>query len=159
MPPRATEDGERLHLAEGFLCEVVFRSRAEQATSSVLAPALDASPKGRCGLGERASVVLDLSERGAEFFARLWPVEPPATEIARIQGVMRAWVIEQDALDRQRNHYLKAFRQAHGFDRARYSPAETAEFESGLARINSREDAARRAAAIALVSGFPSTPL
>lgn len=152
MPPRATEDGERLELAETYLREVVFRSRERQATSTAFAAPTAADAPGRCGLGEKASVVLDLSERAGEIFARLWPIAPDAVELERIRGVMSAWVIEQDALDRKRNHYLKAFRAAHGFDRTRYSAAETLEFERELERINGRENEARRAAALQLVA-------
>lgn len=151
MAVRTSGDGERLELAGAFLREVVFRSRARQATSSVLAPPSGANDAGRCGLGERAAVALDLSERGAELFARLWPTEPAVVELERIRGVTSAWVVEQDAFDRKRNHFLKAFRTAHGFDRTRYTPAETLEFESELERINAREDEARRAAATSLV--------
>ena len=64
---------------------------------------------------------------------------------------MRAWIEAQDALDRKRNHFLKAFRNEHGFDRTKYDAAELAEFESGLARINDEENRERRSAASKLL--------
>jgi hypothetical protein len=64
--------------------------------------------------------------------------------------VLRGWVEKQDALDRKRNHFLKAFRGQHGFDRTRYTSEQSAEFEAGLARVNDEEDRLRRAAALEL---------
>jgi hypothetical protein len=142
----------RLETAEALLREAVFRSRASQATSGVLAPS-SADVKGRCGLGERAVVVLDLSPEAAAHFARLWPVDPDARALERIRDVIADWVQAQDALDRKRNHFLKAFRNAHGSDRRAYTPDETAEYDAGLERINVEENEKRRAAAGALVAG------
>lgn len=143
-------DAERVSLAEAFLREAVFRSRAAQAAAGAF-PAPSSAP-GRCGLGERAAVVLDLSAEGARIFARLWPDLPPAAELERIRGVMGEWVVRQDALDRKRNHFLKAFRGQHGFDRTGYGAELLAEFEGGLARVNAEEDRERRAAALAILA-------
>jgi hypothetical protein len=143
----------RQRAAEAFLTEAVYRSRARQAAAAALLAPLDpAAAKGRCGLGESAAVVLDLSDAGRELFAQLWPDEPAAAELARIRARMTDWVEAQDALDRQRNHFLKGFRTKHGFDRTRYDAAQLAEFETGLARINAAEDDARRTAALALIT-------
>jgi hypothetical protein len=140
-------DPARLELAEAFLREAVYRSRAAQAAASVLPGAVPPPAGGRCGLGERAVVVLDLSDKGRELFERIWSEEPTEGEFARLRDVMREWIVDQDALDRKRNHFLKAFRNKHGPDRTRYSSADLAEYEAGLTRINSEEDEARRAAA------------
>lgn len=163
MPtPQSIEPDERLARAEALLREAVYRSRALQAATSSLgamAPTPASAPdgadatRGRCGLGERAAVSLDLSDEGRRLFSSLWPVEPDATEMQRIRAALADWVVEQDGRDRKRNHYLKAFRQAHGFDRTLYTAAQTAEFEAGLARINADEDVARRAAATRLIGG------
>ena len=159
---------ERLAHAEGLLREAVYRSRALQAASSALAmPALasperdvadeakrgdgGAKPPGRCGLGERAAVSLDLSAEGERLFLALWPTPPGDAELERIRAGLSDWVVEQDTRDRKRNHFLKAFRTANGFDRTRYTPAQTAEFDAGLARINADEDVARRTAAMRLI--------
>jgi hypothetical protein len=139
-------DDQRLQLAEAFLREAVYRSRERQAASAVLgAPA---SGGGQCGLGEKAAVVLDLTPRAAELFRALWP---QGAEAERVRAGMADWVVAQDQLDRKRNHFLKATRLKHGFDRDAYAADVLAEFEAGLARINAEEDAARRAAAAALL--------
>jgi hypothetical protein len=65
---------------------------------------------------------------------------------------MSAWVERQDAIDRKRNHFLKAFRSRHGFDRARYAPEVLGEWEAGLAGINAEEDLERRAMAERLLA-------
>ena len=64
---------------------------------------------------------------------------------------MRAWIEAQDALDRKRNHFLKAFRHEHGFDRTKYTAAETDELDAGLARINDEENRECRSAAQAML--------
>jgi hypothetical protein len=171
----------RAELAEEFLREAVYRSRASQAVSTLLAQgaALD---RGQCGLGEKAAVALDLSPRGRELFEQLFtrsqargsserqPASSARSEsgagdsddargsarsedqtLARIQSSMRAWIETQDALDRKRNHFLKAFRNAHGFDRTKYTPSETSELDSGLTRINDEENRERRSAALSLL--------
>ena len=129
---------ERIRDAEAFLQEAVFRSRASQATSAALGGArLDREPApGGCGLGHEAALELDLSPAAAEIFGRLWPGGPEPSEVERTRDLMRDWITRQDALDRKRNHFLRDFRQAHGFDRAAYSAAELEEYETGLARIN-----------------------
>jgi hypothetical protein len=139
-------DEQRLELAEEFLREAVRRSRESGALDAAWQRATSPG-RGSCGLGERAAIELELSERGRELFEVLWP---DGGRLGRVRAVMRAWIEEQDALDRKRNHFLKAFRNAHGFDRTRYTPAQTAEYDAGLCAINGDEDQRRRAAARAL---------
>jgi hypothetical protein len=140
---------QRVDWAEEFLREAVYRSRSSQAVATLLAKR--ASPDvGQCGLGEKAAVALDLTPRGRELFERIFaPDDEP--KLARIHDSMRAWIEAQDALDRKRNHFLKAFRHAHGFDRAKYTPAEATELDDGLARINDEENRERRSAAQTLL--------
>ncbi len=135
----------REELAGEFLREAVYRSRAAQAAGVALRAS---GGESGCGLGERAGVVLDLSPRGEELFAQLWPRGAPPIEALR--DALKRWVERQDGLDRKRNHFLKDFRQQHGFDRTRYTPAELRAFEDGLAQINAEEDRLRRAAALEL---------
>ncbi|MBL8860317.1 MAG: hypothetical protein JNL28_17540 [Planctomycetes bacterium] len=139
-------------LAENFLREAVFRSRAAQAAASAFPAPASARDTGRCGLGERAAVVLDLSDKGREIFAQIFSVELEPEQLEQIQAVMREWITAQDALDRKRNHFLKAFRAAHGFDRTRYTAAQVTEYDAGLARVNDAENEARRAAAAELLA-------
>ena len=73
-------------------------------------------------------------------------------ELARIREVMRAWIEEQDAFDRERNHFLKAFRKENGFDRAGYALEVRERFERGLEEIGRGEDWARRRKAEVLAS-------
>ena len=144
-------DAARLELAEAFLREAVYRSRAAQAAAGAMPGAAPPPTGGRCGLGERAVVVLDLSDKGRELFERIWSEEPTEGEFARLRDVMREWVVDQDALDRKRNHFLKAFRQKHGFDRMRWSPELANEFDWGLSKVNAGEDDSRRTAALELM--------
>jgi len=140
--------GERLAWAAALLDEAVYRSRERQAAG--LSPLAGSAPG--CGLGERAEVVLELSPRGAELAAKLWPgSDPTRGELgAGVAAVVAGWVERQDALDRKRNHFLKRFRGEHGFDRSAYGPAVAAELEAGLAAVNAEVDAGREAAARAL---------
>ncbi len=62
----------------------------------------------------------------------------------------------RSVLDRDRNHFLKAFRGRHGFDRSAYSPELLAQYESGLAELNSRVEAERQAAAQELLAANAS---
>lgn len=142
---------ERLKTAEDFLQEAVFRSRAAQAAGTSLFAAAKPDAAG-CGLGVRAEVVLELSPRGAELFAHLFERELAAEEVERVRGVMRAWIERADALDRKRNHFLKAFRGRHGFDRNAYAPDQLAEFEQGLAAVNAEVERERTEFARRLVA-------
>ncbi len=142
-----------METAKAFLTEAVYRSRARQAAGVALqASAAELAPDARrCGLGERAAVELDLSARGAELAARLWPLGLTATDLARVREILAAWVQRQDALDRKRNHFLRDFRGAHGYDRARYAPAELSAFEDGLAAVNAEVERELERAAAALL--------
>jgi hypothetical protein len=73
----------------------------------------------------------------------LFESELAADEIERVREVMREWIERADALDRKRNHFLKAFRGRHGFDRNAYGPEELAAFEQGLAAVNAEVDRER----------------
>ncbi len=146
---------QALELAEAFLQEAVFRSRAEQATSTALAH-LAAHTHGdkqrQCGLGTEATIALDLTPRAAELARQLWPAGLDAERANAVRAVLAQWIERQDQLDRERNHFLKAFRHAHGFDRRAYSAEQLAQYEAGLARVNAGADAERRAAAARLLA-------
>lgn len=144
-----TATAGRRHLAELLLQEAVYRSRERQATSGDLVSPLAevGTGPGNCGLGAQAAVDLDLPPRGRELFAELWPdgLSPTALEAAR--ATMAEWIRRQDALDRKRNHFIKDFRNTHGFDRAAYTPEQEAAWRAGLDRVNAEVDEGRRAAA------------
>jgi hypothetical protein len=145
-------DPERLLLAEEFLREAVYRSRERQSALHSLQSGL-APGAGSCGLGEKASIALDLSARGLELFDRLFDSAGRApTGEAEIRSALTEWIERQDAIDRKRNHFLKSFRSRHGFDRTRYGSEATSELEAGLARINAEEDSERRASAERLLA-------
>lgn len=133
-------DLDRIALAESFLQEAVYRSRGDQAGATLLS-----AGSASCGLGEKPSVVLDLSPRAEEIYEELFGDQ--ATSLESLGAVMAAWVKKQDALDRKRNHFLKDFRNAHGFDRQSYSAEQLELFESGLDTVNGEVADARRAAA------------
>lgn len=138
----------RIALAQDFLREAVYASRAKQAAGTELARLAAPRVKGSCGLGEAAAVELELSPRGAELYALLWPAGH--ADLRALEAALASWVVDQDALDRDRNHYLKAFRHKHGFDRRAWSAELLAEYDAGLASIAAREDTARAAAAASL---------
>lgn len=138
-------DGARIALAESFLQEAVYRSRGDQAGATLLA-----AGSASCGLGEKPSVVLDLSPRAEELFRQLFSGEGVVLE--DLKASMASWVKRQDALDRKRNHFLKDFRQANGFDRNAYSTEQREAFEQGLDAVNAEVAEARKQAAVALLS-------
>jgi hypothetical protein len=143
---------ERLRLAEELLQEVVFASRAKQAAglSLRLAREKDGSSPTNCGLGREAAIELGLTQRGQAVFEALWPRAASGGEARRIRDVLERWVERADQLDRDRNHFLKAFRTKHGFDRRAYGAELAEQFERGLAEVNASVDAERRAAALEL---------
>jgi hypothetical protein len=143
---------ERLTTAAAFLAEAVFASRARQAAGvSLLRTAeRDGSATTNCGLGREAAVELALSPRGAELARALWPMPLADDGLRAVQAVVAAWVERQDQLDRDRNHFLKAFRSRHGFDRNAYTPEQLAQYEAGLAEVNARVEAERHEAVRAL---------
>ncbi|MCE9593810.1 MAG: hypothetical protein K8S98_06430 [Planctomycetes bacterium] len=149
-------DGDRLALAEAFLQEAVFQSRAKQAAGAALASGASAKPTN-CGLGREAAIVLELSARGEELLRALFAKPLAEPELARLDAVRREWIERQDQLDRDRNHFLKAFRQRHGFDRRAYTPALLAEFEAGLADVNARADRERNEHAARLLRPVKDT--
>ncbi|MBK7644539.1 MAG: hypothetical protein IPJ19_16090 [Planctomycetes bacterium] len=133
----------RAELAESFLAEAVFRSRERQAAGVELRRG--AKPlAGTCGLGEKAAVELDLSSRGRELAGALWPEGLEDARLERVRAALAEWIVEQDALDRRRNHFLRDFRGKHGFDRTQYTSEVTRAFEEGLALINAQETQRRR---------------
>lgn len=135
-----TASDERLALAEELLREAVFAARGAQSAGLALRGA-----GGNCGLGDRAGPLADLSPRARELCALLWPAG--VRDAAALRAVLQEWIDRQDALDRKRNHFLKAFRHEHGFDRTRYTPEQSRAFEEGLAKVNAEEDRLRAVAA------------
>lgn len=141
----------RALVAESFLREVVFRSRAQQTLETELLRGAKGADAGNCGLGAKAAVALDLSPQAEQHFTALWPNGVDAAALERVRDVMGEWARTQDALDRKRNHFLKAFRHEHGFDRRAYSAELLAQYEAGLAKIADEENAKRRDAAAELL--------
>ena len=123
--------------------EAVYRSRGAQAGRALFAP----GAKGGCGLGKEAAVVLDLTPKAEQLFETLWPQGLDGAQLEYLRTAMSDWVQAQDQLDRDRNHFLKAFRSKHGASRSDYSPEVLVEFESGLEAVNSRALQALAAAA------------
>jgi hypothetical protein len=140
---------DRIRRAEELLTEAVYASRARQAAGVSLLSARekDGSSPTNCGLGRAAAVELGLSERGRSALEALWPGGPAPQLWERVRERVARWVERSDQLDRDRNHFLKAFRTRHGFDRRAYTPEQLAAYEQGLAEVNARLDAERRAAA------------
>ncbi|MDA1264274.1 MAG: hypothetical protein O2816_04255 [Planctomycetota bacterium] len=142
----------RLGTGELFLQEAVFRSRGAQAGATLLAPGERLPDGGKCGLGARAAVVLDLSPKAEVLFAELWPDGLSEAAVSAAREVMAEWVSRQDAFDRKRNHFLKDFRGKHGFDRGAYDEDQARAFRAGVDAINAEVDAQRREHAERLLS-------
>jgi hypothetical protein len=134
-----------LDLARTFLVEAVYRSRNSQGLSSVFAE------ESNCGLGEGPVSNLDLSDKAQAIFKELWPGDMGEAQLDAIRATTRAWVERSDSLDRDRNHFLKAFRKANGFDRTSYTTEQLTEYEAGLEGVNSTVDAALSEAATVLL--------
>jgi hypothetical protein len=147
MRGEAGPGDERLAQARSFLQEAVYRSRGDQAGAALLAAR--GSVDGSCGLGEGPSVVLDLTPRAQALFSEMGATA--ATALEPVQASMADWVRRQDALDRKRNHFLKAFRGEHGADRRGYSEDTLRAFEEGLEAVNAQVTAALDEAAEALL--------
>jgi len=143
--PSVPEHVDRLDQAMAFLQEAVYHSRAAQASSAGLSGPTDA--EGQCGLGEKAAVVLELTERGRALFQEIWPRALAPDQLEQIRSTMAAWIERQDALDRKRNHFMKDFRQTHGFDRSSYTEAQQVDWNTGLSAINDDINARLRARA------------
>ena len=137
-------DEQRLDDAILFLSEAVYRSRERQAAIAPGAEPRGPADGGRCGLGEKAAVDLNLSARGRQLFERLWPGGLEPSQLERVQTALAAWIRRQDALDRTRNHFLRDFRAAHGFDRSAYTAEQQSAYRRGLDDINARENDERR---------------
>jgi hypothetical protein len=101
------------------------------------------SPARDSGLGTRAAFRAARSPNGREL---------AEAEAARARSAVASWIERQDALDRKRNHFLRDFRTKHGFDRAKYTTEQQAQFDDGLARINADEDRLRTEVAQLLAS-------
>lgn len=135
----------RHDLARSFLMEAVYRSRNSQGLGSIFAG------KTNCGLGEGPVANLDLTEKAQALFNELWAETPAQEQLDAIRATTRDWVERNDALDRDRNHFLRDFRQANGFDRTDYTPEQTTAYESGLDSVNSGADDELSEAARALL--------
>ena len=138
---------ERLTKAEAFLQEAVYQSRGRQAAQvGLIRGRMESKPSGptNCGLGREAAIELALSPRAVELSQELWPAGCDSELEARVAETMRTWCERCDQLDRDRNHFLKAFRGAHGFDRTQYTAEQTAEYDAGLERVNEQSNAERR---------------
>ncbi len=127
-----------LQAAENLLQEAVYQARARQAAGIGLSGhQLDQpAPVGGCGIGGAPEHDLELSERGSEILRTVWPNPLGPVAVERVRAALQGWVERQDSMDRKRNHFLRDFRQSHGFDRRSYSDETAQAFETGLERIN-----------------------
>jgi hypothetical protein len=150
--PDPAQSEERQRLAQELLREAVFQARARQAAGIGIAGS-GPEDSGGCGLGREPASEIELSSRGRELLKELWlrPLAP--TEVEHVQGSIQGWIERQDAFDRKRNHFLREFRQAHGFDRRLYDAQVARSFEDGLQRINAEVEERLQEAARELLAG------
>ncbi|TAJ16295.1 MAG: hypothetical protein EPO68_11330 [Planctomycetota bacterium] len=130
----------RVRAAEALLQEAVFASRAAQAATSSLGAAAPAPGTRQCGLGHGPVPLaeLELSARARELALELWPTTAAEPRSDEVRALLDAWIREQDALDRARNHFLRDFRARHGRGRSEYEPEIAAAFDGGLEQINAK---------------------
>jgi len=140
------QTGTRIETAVRLLRAAVFAAR-----SGGRGEALAAEQSGGCGLGSGPRLDVPLDADGERWLRELWPAGLSEAETVRVRDVLVAWVRRQDGLDRQRNHFMKAFRGRHGFDRRAYAPEVEAEYEAGLADVNAEENRRLSEAAAALL--------
>jgi hypothetical protein len=119
------------------LRELLYATR--ETRNNPLAPS-----SSSCGLGETSS--LSAPQGTSSPFSphdTAWAEVVAATgkkPSESLKARVGEWLEGQDRLDRERNHFLKAFRQKHGADRRAYPPETEREFEAGLDRLNAAED-------------------
>ncbi|MEZ5979069.1 MAG: hypothetical protein R3F34_12710 [Planctomycetota bacterium] len=80
----------------------------------------------------------------------MWPRPLDAGRAAEVRRVVTDWVKRQDALDRKRNHFIKAFRGEHGSDRNAWSADVLAAYDAGIEDVNGENRARLEEAARAL---------
>ncbi len=136
----------RLDRARDFLEESVFASRD-------LSHRVPAESGGQCGLGGGPALPIGFSPRQE---AALQAFAPRLTDAQRQAAAEHAgrWVRLQDGLDRRRNHFLRDFRDKHGYTRSEYSPEVLAEYQAGLDTINHDNDQKLADAAQALLEAL-----
>lgn len=153
---------QHLHVAETLLQDAVYQARARQAARVGLSGRrLDQqAPDVGCGAGDLPEEALELSPQGAEILRKVWPNPLGPVAVDRVSEVLQNWIELQDALDRKRNHFLRDFRQANGFDRRDYSSEVASSFEAGLERINAEANERLQQSARELLRAgeFPDHP-
>lgn len=133
-------------LAHKFLEESVFAAREAQHGGG---PTVEA---GGCGLGARPVIPASFNKKQADLMEEMIGVSGGDAEIVVAAAVQHAeqWIKLQDGLDRKRNHFLKDFRNAHGFDRKQYPPDVEARFKQGIDAVNQENRSKLDAAADAV---------
>lgn len=124
-------------LAREFLTQILYKSREALHQRGPFT----VSGGGSCGLGENPPSPEALGPERGRFLAGLFPPDGPDDGGRTLSPLLQNWLKDSDALDRDRNHFLKRFRQAHGLDRRRYDAATEKAFAEGLERLKARQDA------------------
>lgn len=145
--PSATPAPGRQDMAAELLHEAVIASRGE---SSPFAGAAS------CGLGDGPELDFQLTDKARALIEQLWPAGLGASQVGALRDAMERWVERQDGLDRKRNHFMKDFRNTHGYDRSTYGDEQRAEWESGLEAIYGDATARREADAQELLAVMDS---
>jgi hypothetical protein len=137
-----------LDKAREFLEASVYASREAQP------PAEDEAP---CGLGEGPALPVQFNARQRELLSFLAAAADDA-RLSVVADVSHRWIRLQDGLDRKRNHFLKAFRNEHGFARSAYSPEVLEQYQAGLDAINQENDERLDDAARQVLSALGLSP-
>ncbi len=131
------KENSKQPLVREFLKQVLYKSREALHQRSPFS----VSSGGSCGLGENPPFLEALGPEWGRFLAGLFPPDGPDDGDGALSSLLQSWLKDSDALDRDRNHFLKRFRQAHGLDRRRYDAATEKAFAEGLERLKARQDA------------------
>ncbi len=128
-----------VELARTFLQETVLASR--QTSHAFNPDSLGSATTGGCGMGPRPDAPDTWTPRQQELISLMSRTAgtPPKSDDLLLHNVARTcidWIRRQDAIDRQRNHFLREFRTRHGFDRHSYDVTVEAAFREGIEAIN-----------------------
>jgi len=121
-------------LAKDFLKAALYRARESLHRNDSLN-----SKSGFCGLGDTAPMPQDLPEEHVALL-KYFSSERLTQRRGLIPPLLQRWISDFDPIDRANNHFLKRFRQKHGFDRRRYDDRVEQAFTEGLRKIHAEQE-------------------
>ncbi len=124
----------RLKIAGDFLKAALYRARESLHRNDFID-----RKSGFCGLGDTAPTHQELPEEYAALL-KDFSSERLTQRRALIPPLIQSWISDLDPIDRANNHFLKQFRQKHGFDRRQYDAKTEQAFTEGLSKIHAEQE-------------------